>query len=214
MREGDHLNPAVVFHLLAGEQQTARGAQSPNSSNVAEQPKEYGAVLDALLEGARGACGHFYGVVVALEIVGDLDRLGERAGNVRPHDVPQEAFVRMVMQVEQTRQNQIAAGIDFVGGAAWKIDRNGGNLFPLDCDIDGFLLVPHAGVTDDQTHDPVLMLVLLRGRLRLPFPQPPSCSLENMQPARAVDQVNEAAVVEAHVVALHPRCPRWNVRYE
>ena len=57
LREGDHLDAAVVFHFLAREQQAARSAQSADGSDIAEQPKECGAVLDALLEGAHGACG-------------------------------------------------------------------------------------------------------------------------------------------------------------
>src|SRR5215471_7576238 len=39
-------------------------------------------------------------------------------------------------------------------------------------------------------------------------------SFENVQPACAVDQVNQAAVVEAHVIALHSRCAGRNVRHE
>ena len=126
---------------------------------------------------------------------------------------PEQAFVGMIVQVEQARQNQVAGRHRFhserVPGS---LGRNGGNLFSLDRDIDSFLLAPHAGVTDDQIHDPVLMLSL--PALAPLLCAAASCSLENMQPARAVDQVNEAAVVEAHVVALHPRCPRWNVRHE
>src|SRR5207249_885875 len=39
-------------------------------------------------------------------------------------------------------------------------------------------------------------------------------SFENVQAACAVDQINQAAVVEAHVIALHPLGVGSNVRHE
>src|SRR6202043_2356108 len=39
-------------------------------------------------------------------------------------------------------------------------------------------------------------------------------SLENVQAARAVDQVDQAAVVEVYVISLHRPCARRNVRHE
>ena len=114
LRESDDLDAAIFLHLLAREQKAAGGPQSADGSDIAEQPKEPGAVLHALLDGAHGARSDLGRIVLALEVVGDLDRFGQRARNVRPHDLAKEALVRMIMQIEQAGQNQLAASIDLL----------------------------------------------------------------------------------------------------
>ena len=96
---------AVVLHLLACQQQAARGSQPANRADVAEQPEERRAVLDTGLDGAYGARGDLGRIIIALEVVGDLDRLRQRAGDVRPHDLAEQALVGVVMQVEKAREN-------------------------------------------------------------------------------------------------------------
>ncbi len=49
--------------------------------------------LHAGLDRAHGALRDFLRIVLALEVVGDLDRFRQRAGLVRPHDLAEQALV-------------------------------------------------------------------------------------------------------------------------
>jgi hypothetical protein len=51
-------------------------------------------------------------IVIAFVVVGDLDRLRQRAGHVRPHDLAEQAFVGVVMQIEKARQNKTSCRVD------------------------------------------------------------------------------------------------------
>ena len=106
--KGHDLDLAVWLHLLAGEQQAACRAQPADRSHVGEQAKERRPVHDADFDGPNGARRDLVGIVFALEVVGDLDRFGQRAGLVGPHDFAEQAFVGVEMQVEQPRKHQTA----------------------------------------------------------------------------------------------------------
>jgi hypothetical protein len=53
-------------------------------------------------------------VVLALEVVGDLDRFRQRAGLVRPHHLAEQALVRVEVQIEQPGQHEAAGCIELL----------------------------------------------------------------------------------------------------
>ena len=115
LRKRHDLDPAVFLHLLACEQQAARSAQSADRPDIGEQAKERRPVHDADFEGANGACRNLGGIVVTLEVVGDLDGFGQGARLVRPHDLAKQALVGVKMQIEKAGKHEAAGGVDLMG---------------------------------------------------------------------------------------------------
>ena len=112
LREGHDLDVAVFSHFLAREQKAASRAQAADRSDIGEQAEESRAVHDADLDRAHRARRDLGGIVVALEVVGDLDGFRQRARQVRAHDLAQQALVGMKMQIEKSRQHQAARRVD------------------------------------------------------------------------------------------------------
>ena len=142
-------------------------------------------------------------------VVGDLNCLRQRTGDVRPHDLAEQALVGMVMQIEKTRQDKDSRGVDFLLPFGWKFRSDGGNLLAFDGDIDRLLLAPHPSVANNDTHKTDQTPITARR-----FTGWASYAFENMQTARAVDQVDQATVVEAHVIALDARSAGRHVWHE
>src|SRR4051794_20108825 len=44
--------------------------------------------------------------------------------------------------------------------------------------------------------------------------RPGSGAFENVQTASAIDEIDQTAVVVAHIITLHARRARWHIRYE
>ena len=164
LRKGDDLDGGVILHLLARQQQAARGLQPADRADVAEQPEECRAVLDAGLDGAHGARGDLGRIVIAFVVVCDLDGLRQGTRDVRPHDLAKETFVGMVVQVEKTRQDKASSSVDFLLPFARELRADGRNLLALDRDIDRLLLVPHPSITNDDVHNSTNSIVARRLR--------------------------------------------------
>src|SRR5262249_24488130 len=67
LRKGDHLDVAKAGVFLAHEQQSLRGAQAADRSDVGEQAEERRSILDSGLDHAPGALRHLLRIVFALE---------------------------------------------------------------------------------------------------------------------------------------------------
>ena len=146
--KGDDLDLAVRLHLVAGEQQAACRAQPADRAHIGEQAEERGAIHDADFDGPDGARRDLVGIVFALEVVGDLDGLRQRAGLVGPHDFAKQAFVGVEMQIEQTRKDQTAGRVNFLLGLIRQIGTNRRNAFALDGDIDELGMPANPGIAD------------------------------------------------------------------
>jgi hypothetical protein len=128
------------------------------------------------LQGAYSASCHFDRIVLALKIIGDLDRLRQCAGNVWPHDFTEQTFVRVKVQIEKARQHQAAASVDDIAGRRDQIRAHGSNSFAFDCDVQQLILVSQPGIANKHIH--LIPLVDLFTVPKITFRQPPciSCS--------------------------------------
>ena len=113
--KGHDLDLAETAEALAGEEQALSGAQAADRAHVGEEPEERGSVLDTRLEDPAGAPRHLLGVVLALEVVGDLDRFGERSRHVRTHSLAEQGLVGVEMEIHEAGRHETASGVDLPG---------------------------------------------------------------------------------------------------
>jgi len=152
LREGDDLDIAKARVFLAHEQQSLRGAQAANRSDIGEQAEERRSILDPGLDHAPGALRHLPRVVFALEVIGDLDRLRQRARYVRPHDFAEQRLVGMQMKVDEARNDQVARRVDGLRSRCREVRSDGRNPSLLDADIDELLAATQPSIADEKIH--------------------------------------------------------------
>src|SRR5262245_59549382 len=136
LRESDDLDIAIILVFLAYQQQSLRGTQSSDRSDVGEQPKERRSILDSALDHAPRTLRHFLRIVLSLEVVSYLDGFWQRAREVRPHDFTEQRFVGVQMQVDEARHNQVPRRIDHLGPLRGEIGSDGCDASALDPNID------------------------------------------------------------------------------
>src|SRR5262249_20281547 len=112
------------------------------------------------------------------------------------------------------RQYQIAPCIDFTWSTSWKLRPDCRDFLPVDGDVDVLLLASYARVTDYKAHHQRSQGARQTSRRAVHFADAALFSLENVQTACAVDQINQPAVIEAHVIALDSLGAGRNVRHE
>ena len=152
LREGDDLNLAKLPILFARHEEALRPAQPPDGADIAEQAEERRPILHTGFDHPAGPLRDLLRVVVALEVVGDLDRLGQRPRHVRPHQLAKQRFVRMQVQIHEARRNEIAGRIDFLAPGAPMIGFDGADPRAVDRDVDESILSADAGVANDEVH--------------------------------------------------------------
>ncbi len=152
LREGNHFDVTIVAELFARQEQALRGPQSADGADVGKQPEERRAILHAGFEHPHRSLRNLGGIVVALELIGDLDRLRQRAGDVGAHDRAQERLVGMEVQVEHARQDEASGRVNLARALRAHLGLDGNDAILGDRDIGQSRLTAKLGVANDDIY--------------------------------------------------------------
>lgn len=148
--EGDDLDVADMLVLLARQHEAARRTQSADRSHVRKEAEECRSVAYPCLDHAAGALRDLLRIVLAFELVRYLDRFRQGSRHIGAHDLAEERFIRVQVQIDEARDDRYLPSVDGVRRARRAIGADGDNPPARDGNIDQRLVLPQPRVTDDE----------------------------------------------------------------